>query len=165
MPQIIKPIFETTKEELFTSTKHRFFTMFTPIQECTYVDILGNVNKKESDLMAFLGTPVIDSYLETMFAIDSIIHLINAICSASKAMYLWSLKQQQTTSLIDDASKEEFDLAISSLALSVSADIAQSLNLLFSLVSLITRPIASAVQLGVEAAMDHHSQETMGYRA
>ena len=46
MPQIINPIFETKKEEFLVSTKHRFFSMFTPIQECSFHDVFGNTKKK-----------------------------------------------------------------------------------------------------------------------
>ncbi|CAM4477315.1 MAG: hypothetical protein LEGION0403_FIIPPAGN_02423 [Legionella sp.] len=157
MPQIIKPIFETKLEDAFASTKHRFFTMTTPIQECTYRDRLGQITTKESDFVSFVVTPFIDSFLEPIFAFDTLIHLVNAIASAAKGMYLWTLNQQKSPSIMDEQSGEEFGLAISSLILSVSADIAQTLNLLISLVSLITRPIMSAVQLAIDLTTDDTS--------
>ena len=150
MTKIIQPIFETKNEDILASTKHRFFTMFAPIQACKYKDILGRDKTKTSDLTAYILAPVIDSILEPMFAIDSIIHSLNASVSACNALYIWSLKQQNTNDIIDADSKKEFDFAWSSIAHSISMDIAQALNVIFSLISLITRPISSAVKLGID---------------
>ncbi|WP_133135013.1 hypothetical protein [Legionella rowbothamii] len=157
MPQIIKPIFETKLEEAFASTKHRFFTMTTPIQSCVYRNRAGQITKKESDFVSFVATPFIDSFLEPVFALDSLIHLVNALASAAKGMYLWSLNQQKTSSILDEESGAEFGMALSSLVLSIAADLAQALNLIISLASLITRPIMSAVQLAIDCTTDHDS--------
>ena len=150
MPQVINPIFETTRSNPFASTKHRFFTMFTPIQACSYHDVFGNTKQKQSDFTAYFINPLVDSFLEPMFAIDAAIHMLNAIVSANKALYLWSMTQQNTEHLIDTATSEELNFAISSICRSFSADIAQGFNLIFSLLSLFTRPIASAVQLAID---------------
>lgn len=143
MTRIVQPIFENTNRELLQSTKHRFFTMFTPIQG--YKDQRGK-QVKESDLLACLANPFIDTYLEPAFALDAAIHLLNATASLAKALYTWSLNQQGTKELVDEGSAKEFGEAWSSVCHAGSMVVAQTLNVIFSYISLFTRPIASIVQ-------------------
>ncbi|MFW2569429.1 hypothetical protein [Legionella sp. 29fVS95] len=143
MTKLVQPIFEEKDQELLQSTKHRFFTMFTPIQG--YKDQSGK-KVKESDFLAYLANPVIDTYLEPLFALDAAIHLANAIVSLAKGFYTWSLNQQKTKELVDRDSAREFSEAWSSTSHAGSMMIAQTLNTLFSIISLFTRPVASLVQ-------------------
>lgn len=141
MTKLVQPIFEKTDKELLQFTTQRFFTMFTPIQK---------TKKKESDFLAYLANPFIDTYLEPMFALDAAIHLANAIVSLAKGFYTWSLNQQKTPDLVDKQSEQEFNEAWSSTLHAGSMMLAQSLNALFSIISLFTRPVASLVhEVGV----------------
>ncbi|HHF7347589.1 TPA: hypothetical protein ACPSKE_000750 [Legionella feeleii] len=143
MTRIVQPIFENTNRELLQSTKHRFFTMFTPIQG--YKAESGK-QAKESDLLAWVANPFIDTYLEPAFALDAAIHFLNATASLAKALYTWSLNQQGTKELVDEESAKEFDEAWSSALHAGSMMLAQTLNVIFSYISLLTRPMASIIQ-------------------
>ncbi|KTC96227.1 hypothetical protein Lfee_2025 [Legionella feeleii] len=151
MTKLINPIFEKTDEELLKFATQRFFTMFTPIQK---------TKTKQSDFVAFVANPFIDTYLEPMFALDATIHLANAIASLAKGFYTWSLNQQKTTSLLDEESAQEFGEAWESAYHAGSMMIAESLGALFSIISLFTRPVASIVQ----AIADESSSYSPGYR-
>ena len=93
-----------------------------------------------------------------MFLVDSIIHMTNAIVSANKALYLWSMNQQKSSSLVDKNSNAELSFSVSCLSRSVSAVIAQNLNLLFSIVSLITRLTSATIM-----PMINHGTNTEGF--
>ncbi|WP_147281835.1 hypothetical protein [Legionella feeleii] len=148
MTKLINPIFEKTDEELFKFTTQRFFTMFTPIQK---------TKTKQSDFVAFVANPFIDTYLQPMFALDAAIHLANAIASFAKGFYTWSLNQQKTAALVDKESAKEFDEAWSSTYHAVSMMIAESLGALFSFISYLTRPVASIIQAVADESSSYSS--------
>ncbi|KTC78394.1 hypothetical protein [Legionella brunensis] len=135
MAELIKPLL-TGKP--FESTTHRINTFFQPIQK---------TRTKESDFIAFVATPVLDYFvLDAVFALDASIRILNATASLLKAAYLWSLNQQRTENFIDPETEKELDDVITNLVYIWSALSAQVLNILFSTVSLISRPIASIVE-------------------
>ncbi len=135
MAEIIKPILN---RKLFESTSHRMYTMFQPIQE---------TKEKKSDFIAFIATPVIDYLvMDTLFAIDASIHIINATASLLKAAYLWTLHQQDTDELIDAATDRELSAFIHNVEQIINLTVAQFLNLIFSTASLITRPAISVLE-------------------
>lgn len=135
MAEIIKPII-TGKP--FDSTAHRFITMFRPIQETP---------TKHSDFIAFVATPVLDFFvLDTIFALDASIRILNATASLLKAVYTWTLHQQETSKLIDKATEKELHDFSRNVDGIISAFVAQIFNMIFSLASLITRPIASIIE-------------------
>ncbi|WP_019215706.1 hypothetical protein [Legionella tunisiensis] len=128
--------------------------MFTPIQG--YKD-QHNKKVKESDFLAFVANPFIDTYLETAFTLDVAIHLLNATVSLAKALYIWSLNQQKTKELVDEQSAQEFGEAWSSVLHAGSMAIAQSFNTLFSIISLFTRPLVSLAQEVIDTSLTHSS--------
>lgn len=142
MTTVLNPIFESGNDYC-RSTKNRFFSVILPIQATKH---------KTSDFTSYLANPLIDCFiLEPMFALDASIHLINAMASWAKGVYLWSIMQQATNSFVDEGSAKEFAEAYSCMAHAGSAVIAQSLNGILSTLSLFTRPIASlAHALNVE---------------
>ena len=133
MSVVINPIVK--EHNFFQSTEHRFFNLFRPIQE---------TGQKESDFLAYVATPIIDSFiLDPVFAIDTAIHLLNALASVGKAAYDWTMNQQDTYRIIDHSSEAELAEAGSHMISAVSAFVAQSLNTILSILALFTRPIAS----------------------
>lgn len=149
MSIIIQPIFETRPERFMRSTQSRYSTMFLPIQAHNYY-INGKIIKKESDLTAFLLTPLIDAALEPMLALDVLIHLFNAQMALYKAIYLWSSNQKDSKSLIDQESWGELQSSMSSMQLALGMAVAGCMNSIYSSLSLVTRPIASAVKFAVD---------------
>lgn len=140
MTKILNPIFEDSKEKLFESTKHRFFSIISPIQRVN--------NKKESDFVAYLINPLLDVFiLGPVFTLDAWIHLLNALASFAKASYLWSINQNQNASLIDEKAKKELEDGVYYLLHSLSMIIAETLNGIFSCLALLTRPVASIAQV------------------
>jgi len=135
MSTIIQPIFHT--HSFFDSTAHRAAMMFQPIQ---------STSEKKSDFLAYAVTPFIDSALEAAFAIDASIHLLNAVASFYNGMYLWTMNQSRTSSLVDSESDKQFDEGIEHLVKAASAIVAQTLNTILSIMALVTRPIASFIE-------------------
>lgn len=137
MTTLINPIFESQSRLSEISSSHRFWTMFASIQQ---------TQRKQSDVMAYITTPFIDAFiLEPAFAIDASIHLINCFASFAKACILWTITQQNTSNLVGTRPQQEFTEAFNHLLKAGNAIIAQTVNSLFSFVSLFTRPIASLV--------------------
>lgn len=135
MSIIINPII--TNHNFFQSTKHRFNNLTRPIQ---------TTKKKPSDFLAYVATPFIDGFiLDTVFAIDASIHLLNALASLCKAAYFWTMNQQKTTAIVDYLCETELNEAGKHTLGMVSAITAQILNTLLSVLALVTRPIASLV--------------------
>ena len=135
MTIVINPFLETSSRDYFESTKHRFFSMARPVQQ---------TSKKESDVMAYIATPIIDIFiLEPIFVFEAAIHLLNATASLARAVYLWTLNQQTTASFYDEGTIAEIKDAHSSIIHASSALVAQNLNAVLSLLSLVTRPVAS----------------------
>ena len=122
-------------DEPLASTMHRFSLMFTPVQK---------THQKESDLGAYLLNPIIDAViLEPVFALDAAIEMLNAVASLAHACYLWTMTQQQREELVDGDVKYELNEAYQHFINSGSASIAELLNATLSILSLVTRPIAS----------------------
>ncbi|MDI1351203.1 MAG: hypothetical protein PSV35_00290 [bacterium] len=135
MTEIIKPLL-TGKP--FESTNHRLYMMFQPIQKTA---------QKQSDVAAYLLTPILDYVvLDTAFALDAAIRLINATASLLKAAYLWTLNQQNSTLVLDTATDKELDDFVNNLIHIASSFIAQVANIIFSTLSLLTRPMVSIVE-------------------
>lgn len=121
----------------FASTAHRLNSLFRPIQK---------TQNKESDWTAFIVTPFCDGFiLEPMYALEASIHLLNAVASFARALYLWTLNQQKSPQLVDQASRVEFEESWKHLTLAISAIVAQSFNTVLSALAWITRPIASLI--------------------
>ncbi|RUR06396.1 hypothetical protein [Legionella sp. km772] len=136
MAKILNPILVRDPLE---STAHRLHSMFQPIQKTKH---------KKSDYVAYVGTPLLDYFvLDAIFAIDVSIRLVNALASLLKAAYVWTLNQQKSDSLIDKETSRELDEFSENVSHIGSAIIAQFMNILLSTVSLVTRPIASIVEL------------------
>lgn len=135
--KILNPIFEEKQNQYFELTKHRFFTMFKPIQK---------TKKKQSDFFAYLANPVIDVLISPLFSFDVSIHLLNACASLGKAFYLWSINQEKKASMLDPDSKKEFKQALIHFTHSGSSFVAHAVNIFLSLISLVTRPFASLGQ-------------------
>jgi hypothetical protein len=148
MPIIVSPIFENKQEQFFASTSNRFYSMFKPIQAVSVSNDF--FHEKKSDFLSYALNPIIDSALKPIFAIDYLIHLLNCIASLAKALYIWSNNQQSTTELTDKEAGPELNRAGQELCLALSAMLAQTLNGLFSFISLFTRPIASLAQCCTE---------------
>lgn len=128
---------QINRDEPLASTMHRFSLMFTPIQK---------THQKESDLGAYLLNPIIDAaILEPAFALDAAIEMFNAIASLAHACYLWTMTQQQRDELVDGDVKYELNEAYQHLVNSGSASIAELFNATLSILSLVTRPIASVL--------------------
>lgn len=143
MAVIIKPLLN---RNLFESTAHRMNSLFQPIQKTKH---------KESDVVAFIATPILDYViLDAAFALDASIGLINATASLLKALYIWTLNQQQSEDLIDEMTKSELDDFVEHIEHVINAFVAQTLNLIYSALSLVTRPIASIVEAIDEAEED-----------
>jgi hypothetical protein len=145
MTVIINPIFN--EQVHFESTINRFRSMFRPIQGTEY---------KNSDFCSYILSPVIDVFvLEPMYALEIAIHLLNATASLLKAAYLWVLNQQNTDSLVDLQTDAELTIAFSQTMHALSASVAETFNSVFSILSLVTRPIASLIHAcSIDAAPD-----------
>lgn len=135
MAVIINPLLD--KNSPFQSTRHRFYSLFRPIQA---------TSQKESDFAAYLLTPVLDLFvMDFAFILDACIQLVNAVASLLKAVYMWTMNQQQYSNLIDRPTKNELnDLWFNVTAL-VSDVVAVICNFPLALIGLLTRPIASLV--------------------
>lgn len=143
MTRIIYPIFEAG-DNYFKITKHRFFATLTPIQK---------TKEKQSDFAAYLAAPLMDAFiLEPLYTLEVAIHLLNAIASLGRACYVWTMKQQKSQSLIDEKTSKEMGDAVSHIGHALSGLVAQTLNTLLSVLSLITRPLAS-----IAHAIVHHT--------
>jgi hypothetical protein len=123
----------------FESTSYRFFNMFQPIQQ---------TKNKKSDFLAFVATPIIDyTILDMAFALDASIRLLNAFASACKAAYLFTLNKMDSKKWGAQSCEQEINDVIVNLVHILSSAVAQIFNILFSTLSLITRPIASLVEV------------------
>jgi hypothetical protein len=124
----------------------RYFSIFKPIQA-----VKTKGGEKESDMLSYLANPFIDILvLEPLFAIDASIHVLNALASLAKALYTWSINQQTTKGLVDEETQNELNDSLSSISHAGSMLIAQTLNSVFSFISLFTRPMASIGQAVVD---------------
>ncbi|MBL7479430.1 hypothetical protein [Legionella bononiensis] len=146
MAELIKPLLTGRP---FESTAHRFLTMFQPIQE---------TRTKHSDFLAFVATPALDFFvLDTIFAVDASIRLLNATASLLKAAYTWTLNQQKSDDVLDRATDMELDAFAVNIHHIFSSIVAQIANIIFSLASLVTRPIASIAEaLSDDSMEDSH---------
>ena len=134
------------------STAHRLNSIFQPIQK---------TKNKKSDFIAYVATPVLDYFvLDAVFALDVSIRLINAVASLLKAAYVWTLNQQKSDKIIDKETSKELDDFIHNVSFIGSSIIAQVLNLIASTVCLVTRPIASLVEL----ASDDRQASSLAFR-
>ena len=135
MSTLINPLLQYP----FSSTDLRFRSLFRPIQK---------TRDKKSDLLAYLTTPVFDFFvLDALFVLDISIRAINALASILKGIYIWTQSQQNTTSLLDASSKGEFTEAYDNISMICSSLTALTLNWILSAACLVTRPIASTVEL------------------
>jgi hypothetical protein len=136
MAVLINPLFD--KGTQFQSTSHRFYSLFRPIQRSS---------KKESDFAAYLLTPVIDFFvMDFAFILDACIQVVNAVASLLKAFYMWTIRQQQSSKLIDSATKNELNDFWFNVTALVSDLVAVICNFPLAVVGLLTRPIASLVE-------------------
>ena len=136
MTTIINPLL--TQDPL-NSTAYRLNSIFQPIQK---------TRNKKSDFVAYLATPLLDCFvLDAVFAIDVSIRLLNATASLLKAAYIWTLKQQSSESLIDRETSKELNDFAENIQYIGSSIIAQIMNIILSTACLVTRPIASLVEL------------------
>ena len=121
----------------FEITKHRFNSLFTPIQK---------TRTKQSDFVLYITAPLMDRYIfVTYFALDLAINLINGIASLLKACYIWTLNQQQSGQLIDRGTWGELKNAYGYFKMAASDVFAPLLNIMLSVLSLATRLVASLV--------------------
>lgn len=142
MSTIINPIIRN--HNFFQSTGSRVLNLFTPIQ---------STDDKESDVAAYLLTPVIDVFiLEPVFAIDASIHLLNAVASVFNAAYIWTQSQQQSSYLLDYKTTSEVDEAVDHFYSCYSALAAQFLNSILSILALVTRPLVSVIEAIADAS-------------
>lgn len=139
MTTLLNPIITKSDSIIDETTYHRFNLMFTPIQK---------TDSKEADFSSYALNPLIDFFiLETVFAIDMCISLLNAFASVAKACYLWTESQQKSPELLDDnVHKELEDLMIHAKTFCASY-IASSVNTTLSMISLLTRPLASLASM------------------
>lgn len=136
MTTIIRPILDT---DPLNSTKHRLYSMFRPIQE---------TKSKKSDVLAYVATPLLDYFvLDAIFSLDISIRAINAFASLLKAAYTWTMNQQDSDSVLDDETSIELADFFDNISYIASSIIAQIVNILLSTASLVTRPVASFVEL------------------
>lgn len=150
MTSIIKPILET-EDNYFELTLNRLSLLVMPIQKTK--------KKKESDFLAFLTNPVLDWFLfPTIYTVDMVIHLCNAIASLAKAAYIWSLRQQESAVLLDEETKKELHEAVSHFLHACSSYLAKVVNCWLSLLSLVTRPIVSLVYFVFEPLVSLYKQ-------
>lgn len=148
MAKIFNPLLN---DNPFESTAHRFNSMFKPIQKTA---------SKESDFVAYIATPLLDYFvLDAAFALDVSIRILNATASLLKAAYLWTLHQQDSYDLIDKATANELNDFSDNVDHIISSVVAQIFNIIFSTLSLITRPIASVV----EAINDYEDDYSYSY--
>ncbi|KTC81320.1 hypothetical protein [Legionella brunensis] len=140
-------IFLSKEKGSFVGPKNRFFTVFKPIQSTNY---------KYSDFTSYLLNPVIDVCLAPVFLLDVLISVTNTLASLLKAFHIWSHNQQSTSGLIDGHTKNELGEAGQHFLTAISALISAVINPLLSLISLVTRPIASIVK-GFADALDECS--------
>lgn len=138
MAVIVKPLLTLNNDRIYESTLYRVGSLFQPIQA---------TKEKESDVVAFLATPVLDYFvLDALFALDASIALLNATASLLKAAYVWVMNQQSSEELIDEATEAELNDCADQISHILNAFVAQTLNIILSTFSLITRPIASFVE-------------------
>lgn len=149
MRPIIQPIFQ--KHTFFDSTIHRAGMLVTPIQKTSH---------KESDFLAYALTPFIDSALEAAFALDAMIHLLNATAAFYNVLYEWTMNQSQTPDMVDDDSYQAFEEGMCHLTQAASAIVAQTLNTILSILAWITRPFASVD----EVLANDNDKDAMSYR-
>ena len=146
MTTLIQPLFSS---ELCTvTTRSRFFTMFTPIQQTA---------DKQSDLTAYFFTPLLDSaILEPAFALNAAIQFLNCFATLTTALLAWTISQQESAEVIDQQVSARLEIAFNQLFDGFISLGTQSINSLFSFLSLFTRPIASAVHaLSSEEQNEH----------
>ncbi|CEK10359.1 hypothetical protein [Legionella hackeliae] len=141
MAKIIKPIF--AEDDVFVSTRNRFFTVFKPIQSTRGTKY---INRKDSDFFSYLLNPVIDIVLAPVFLLDILIDVTNLVLSLVKAAYRWSHNQQSTESFFDLRTRGELSEAKDHFLYAISALFSAVINPILSILSLGTRPIASIVK-------------------
>lgn len=145
MTRILKPIYE--EDGIFELSSLRFMTMFRPLQKTSY---------KKSDFVSYLANPLVDLALAPCHTLNAAIHLLNAAASLINTIFIWTINQQQTNDLFDDDTKREFKTAFNYTFQALSALVSKTLNLIFSLASLVTRPVASLVSLCVNGSNDEY---------
>jgi uncharacterized membrane protein YvlD (DUF360 family) len=130
MTMVLQPLL-VSKYGMFESTKNRFEFLWEPIQRTSY---------KSSDLFKFFTRPIIDVISMPIFAYDCAVSLVNCLVSFLNAVHLWTCNRQ-------GKAHTELDVAGQHLKAAISAVVALFVNPIVSILSLITRPLASAVAL------------------
>ncbi|MFT4059965.1 MAG: hypothetical protein QM652_10505 [Legionella sp.] len=137
MSAILAPLL-THKYSFFGSTKINLNLLFTPIQRRYYKD--------NCDFLEFISRPFIDIVNMPIFAYDTAVSLVNGLVSSLNGLHLWAYKNDPDYDGYSNADPErEFDDAAKHFTTAVSAVVALFLNPIISILSLITRPVTSAI--------------------
>lgn len=153
MAKILKPVLPR-EENAFYTTKNHFYNLFKPIQ---------STGSKQSDLTAYLFTPVIDVVLLPFYLLDAAIELCNTVVSLAYAFETWTHNQQSSRNVLDSATKSEFNTTGTHFVNAVSLVLAALINPLLSILAWLTRPIASVVQ-AISDGIEHSSQASYRVR-
>ncbi|CEK10358.1 hypothetical protein [Legionella hackeliae] len=159
MTKVIKPIW-SREEDIFKSTKQHFLTMFQPVQE---------TKRKESDVAAYFLSPVVDTLVIPALLLDTAIHLMNALITLLKAGRDWASEQTVNHKLLPNSTKRDLEQSLDYF-LEAVASFVEVINPIFSVISLVTRPFASAIQ-GISnacekcasSAENHDDNYVVGY--
>ena len=142
MADINNPFLE---ENPFITTKHRFYSLFQPIQK---------TKTKTSDFVNYLRSPLVDCFLLPSLALDLTVNITSIIASLLKACYEWDRGNQRAINLRYSRysshrhfhlAQNELEAAYSQFARAVGDICAILFNVVFSTLSLVTRPVASLV--------------------
>lgn len=148
MSNLIEPIL-TSKYGLFGSTKIRFYSLLSPIQGSSY---------KESDFLHYLFRPVVDVVLLPLFLFDAAVCLINSLVSFLAAIHLWvsspSAKAFHDKTAVRGNAREQLEQAKENFCNTVSAIVAAFINPILSILSLLSRVLASIGRAVVDLCKD-----------
>lgn len=152
MAKIINPVL-VSQYGLFGSTKVRFYSLLSPIQE---------TKNKHSDFMHYLARPFIDVAVLPVFLFDAAVALVNTLASLLTAIHFWASgtspkfgHDKNEAKMIKANAREQAEEAKQQLFSIISAVVAAFVNPVLSILELITRPIASVVHVVADLCRDN----------
>lgn len=152
MAKIINPVL-VSKYGLFGSTKVRFYSLLSPIQE---------TKNKHSDFMHYLARSFIDVAALPVFLFDAAVSLVNTLASLLTAIHLWASgtspkfgHDKNEAKMIKGSAREQAEETMQQFFYAVAAVVAAFVNPVLSILELITRPVASVAHAVADLCRDN----------
>lgn len=142
MTIFLKPWIDNSLEKMNETIDESLLQLITPIQAGKFM-VWGKSVDKGSDFIGYLAAPFIFPFFYPFFILETAIHLVNAILSLAKGLYLFLTTIHPSNSFINEQTEQEFYDFTSSLFISMFTFFVYQLQASLSIVALFTRIPAS----------------------